>query len=106
MERAEEEVGNRQEVAGPDAVRVVMQEGGPGLARVSRRPSAPQVLLDGRFGDVDVQLEQFTTDPFSTPRVVGRGHLAHERDGLRCNGWSMRRCGGVTSLGIWPRISP
>src|ERR1035437_1303201 len=95
MDGAEEQVGNRQEVAGPDAVRVVVQEGGPALARASRRADAAQVLLDGPLGDPDLQLEQLTTDAFSAPDAIGCSHLLDERDGLGCDGWPMGRCGGT-----------
>jgi hypothetical protein len=58
-QRAEQQVGDRQEVASPDVLRVVAQEGGPGLAGVMWRPRSSQILLDGRLGDADAQLQQF-----------------------------------------------
>ena len=74
---------------------MVVQEGGPALARAARRAGAAQVLLNGRFGDANVQFEQLTTDAFSAPCAVDCGHLADEHDGLGCDGWPMCRCGGT-----------
>jgi len=38
------------------------------------------VALDGGFGDVDVQLEQFTSNPFGTPGAISGSHFADQRD--------------------------
>jgi hypothetical protein len=95
MDGTEEQVGNRQEVAGPDALCMVVQEGGPALTRAARRADAAQVLLDGRFGDPDLQVEQLTTNAFSAPGTVGCGHLPDERDGLGRDGRPMCQRGGT-----------
>jgi len=61
-DRAEEAVGDGQEVAGPDRVSVVAQERRPGLPRTSRRAGVAPVPLDGRRGDADTDLEEFAPD--------------------------------------------
>ena len=54
-------------VTGPDLLRMSVQKGCPGLPMWSSRAHLSQVLLDRAFTDVDTELEQFATDPLSSP---------------------------------------
>ena len=80
-ERTEEEVRDGQEVAGPDLMCMVMQEGGPRLRGGSCAFRA-HVLLNGAFGDVNAQLEQFSANALGSPQAIVPGHGFDQRDGL------------------------
>ena len=72
-QRAEEKVGDREEVAGPGVGGVVLQEGGLRLPARARGVGAAQVRLDGALGHAQAQLAQFTADAFRAPAwVLGR----------------------------------
>ncbi len=79
----EEQVRDRQEVAGPDIGGVIAQERRPRLAGSTRRTRRAHVLLDGPLGDADIQLEHLPADALGAPRPIGAGHLLDQRDGLR-----------------------
>lgn len=55
-EGVEEEIRDGQKVARPDLVRVVVQEGRPGLRGRTCTPLS-HVFLNGAFGDTDTQFE-------------------------------------------------
>jgi len=59
---AEPEVADFDEVTGPDASRLLTQEGGPQLAVRRGAASLAQVTLDGSLGDGDAELR-------SSPRM-------------------------------------
>jgi len=87
VQRAEEQVGDRQEIAGPDLVGVVAEEGRPRLPARARGAMAAQVGLDGALRHADAEFAQFAADPLCPPEwVVGR-HLPDQGDGL---GWERR----------------
>lgn len=56
-ERPKQEVGDLEEVAGPGLVRVIVQEGGPGLASLLPRSSMAHMLLDRASTHLDAQRE-------------------------------------------------
>jgi len=74
VDRAEPGVVELQEIAGPDLVRVVPEEGPPGLALLPARAHGPHVPLDRPLAYADAELEQFAADPFGAPEPVGGGH--------------------------------
>lgn len=80
-ERAEEEVGDRQEVARPDVVCMVLQEGRPCLRGGKYTPLSP-VFLDGAFGDTNPQFEQLPADTLHTPQAIVQRHRLDQRDRL------------------------
>ncbi len=63
VERAEAQVGDREEVAGPDVRGVVPQEGRSRLAARARDAGDGQVGLDRPLGDAEPQLLEFAADP-------------------------------------------
>jgi len=67
-ERAEEQIGDREEVAGPHVGGVIAQEGGPRLPARERSTVAGQVGPDGALGDAQPQLQEFAADAFGPPR--------------------------------------
>jgi hypothetical protein len=73
----EEESLNREEVAGPDHRRVILEEGTP---RLRRRPPTCQIDIppDGLAADVEPQVEELTSDVLSAPEPVLPGHPADE----------------------------
>ena len=71
---------NHSEIASPDVVNVVLQEGVPGLP--SLLAYLGHVLLDGAFADFDPQFEQFSTDAFCTPQEILPGYLLDQLDGF------------------------
>ena len=82
VDRAEPGVVELQDIAGPDVVRVVPDEGPPGLAVLSARTDGPHVLLDRPLAHADAELEQFAADPFGAPQPVGSGHGLDQVDEL------------------------
>jgi hypothetical protein len=80
-ERAEEQVGDWQEVTGPDLMRMGVEKGGPPL-RGGPHAMLSHVLLDSPLGDVYAYLEQFATDAFSSPQAIVSGHGLKQRDRL------------------------
>ena len=70
VDRAEPGVVELQEIADPDVVRVVPEEGPPGLAVLPARTDGPHVLLDRPLAHADAELEQFAADPFGAPQPV------------------------------------
>ena len=79
-----EQVSNWQEVARPDLVRMVVQEGGPRLRRGSYAPWS-HVFLDGAFREVNAQFEQFPTDALGSPQTIVQRHRLDQHDGLGRN---------------------
>ena len=82
VDRAEPGVGELQDIAGPDVVRVVPEEGPPGLAVLPARTDGPHVLLDRPLAHADAEREQFAADPFGAPQPVGSGHGLDQVDEL------------------------
>jgi hypothetical protein len=71
-DRAEKEVVALDEIAGPDVLGVILDEGGPGLA--ARLASAgPHVLLDRSPAHADANLEQLATDALGSPEMIPGG---------------------------------
>jgi hypothetical protein len=71
-QRAKEEVCDLQEVTRPHIFRMVLQEGGPGLSSPPWCASMPHIFLNGSFRDVHAQLQQLTTNTFSSPEPILR----------------------------------
>ena len=82
VDRAEPGVVELQDIAGPDVVRVVPEEGPPGLAVLPARTDGPHVLLDRPLAHADAEREQFAADPFGAPQPVGSGHGLDQVDEL------------------------
>jgi len=61
-ERAEEEVSNLQEIAGPNLSSMIVQECGPILSSRSRDARLPHIFLDRSLTYANIQLEQLTTN--------------------------------------------
>jgi len=83
--RAEQEVGDREEVAGPGLRGVVAQERRPGLPGAVRRAGAAHMPLDRGLGDADTDLEQLPPDALGTPQPIRGGQLPDQRDRLGRN---------------------
>ena len=56
-QRPKPEIGDLKDVAGPYLMRMVVEEGGPSLARSLGRSSVAHTLLDRAFTHLDAQLE-------------------------------------------------
>ena len=74
-QRAEEEIGDREEVAGPDLLSMGVEEGLPGLPTWPGGAYGSHVLLNGPLADAYPQLEQFASDALCSPEPVVPGHL-------------------------------
>src|SRR5262249_3604669 len=86
-ERPEERIMGLEEIAGPDVLGVIAEEGRPGLPPGAWGPPPPHVSLHGAFRDRDAELEQLAPDPLGTPQpVVG----CDPRDQLDRLGWDLR----------------
>jgi hypothetical protein len=73
VEQFEADHGHDKQVRGDNSSCMVAQEGRPTLTRSSG--AFDHVLGDGRFGDLDPELEQLAMDPRSSPEPVGSAHL-------------------------------
>ena len=78
-----------KEVAGPDLVGMVPQEGGPGLGGCPWTASQTDVLEDGSRANRNAEFEEFAGDTFSAPANVVEEHLLDESDNGSGGRWSM-----------------
>jgi len=83
-EGTEQQVSDWQEVARPDLMCMVVQERGPRLRGGSDSPLS-HVFLDGAFGDVNAQFEQFPADALGSPQAIVTRHRFDQSDGLGSN---------------------
>src|SRR5215472_10581976 len=90
-QRAEEEIGDREEVAGPDLLSMGVEEGLPGLSTWPGGAHGSHVLLNGPLADAYPQLEQFASDALCSPESVVPGHLLNQGHRL-CGEFRLRRC--------------
>ena len=70
------------EVAAPDVVGVVLDEGRPPLAATAVLADGAHVLLHGPLADLDAELQELAPDPFGPPKSVLGRHLPDQADGL------------------------
>jgi hypothetical protein len=92
VQRLEGECRYREQVARPEVVSMVAQEGAPGLARCVRW-SSPAVAPDGTIADDDAQLEQLASHALEAPPSVLAGHgpdeVVHLGAEMRTAAWGM-----------------
>ena len=69
-----EEVRYVDKATSPYAFGLGAEKGGPSLPERVWPTCAPQILLNGPLGDVDVQLQEFTSDALRTPERISSGH--------------------------------
>jgi len=81
-ERAKKQIGHLQEIAGPHVFCVIAQKRRPVLSSRSPDANISHIVLDGPLTHVNIQLEQFPTDAFSSPEPVILRHLLDQGDGL------------------------
>ena len=84
-DRLEEEVMKLEEVTSPGVCGMVPEEGRPGLTIWTRRSCLSHVPLDRPFRDVNIKLQQFSTNSVGAPQSVVNGHLLNQRNRLRCD---------------------
>ena len=82
-QRAVAQVGDVEEIAGPDVLGVIAQEGAPRLPSRERGTGAAQVGLDGALGHVDAQLAELAPDPLGTPEWILGCHSPDQGDRFR-----------------------
>jgi hypothetical protein len=82
-ERSKAEISHLQKVAGPDICCVIAQKGRPLLSCGLKGTNVPHVLLNGQLAHVNVQFQEFSTNPLSTPESILRRHLSNQGDGFR-----------------------
>jgi hypothetical protein len=71
-ERLEEQVMDLEEVAGPDLLGMVPEEGGSGLAARTVRMRLTHISFDGPLRDLDIELRPVTFDAYSLTRTGQR----------------------------------
>jgi hypothetical protein len=78
------DIANGDEVARPRAV--ISKKGSPSLAVGGSRWTRPNhVFLNGAFGKVNAEFEQFTSDSLRSPKAILRRHTPNECDHLVCD---------------------
>jgi hypothetical protein len=90
-ERSKEQIGDLEEVAGPDLCGVIAQKGRPLLALWLVGANRPHVLLDSALAQTNAQFQEFTPDPFSPPESILFRHLSDQGDGLSGDLWLMSK---------------
>ncbi len=90
--RTEKQVGDWEKVTGPDLLCMSAQEGCPGLPMWSSRAHVSHVFLDCAFTDVNIELEQFATDPLGSPQSVVPGHVLDQDHDLCSYLWFASSC--------------
>jgi len=80
-EWSKEQIGDLQEVTGPDLCGVSAQEGAPLLPSWLLCANIPHVLLDRPLAHTQAQFQEFPANPFSTPKPIVLGHLSDQGDG-------------------------
>jgi hypothetical protein len=97
-ESAEQGIVGLKEVASPDLMGVIAQEGCPSLLGRQWSADAVDVLLDGCSADPQTEFEQFALDASCAPAPVLGGHLHDEcHEGLRDRrAMSLLVCIGLT----------
>src|SRR5258706_5564611 len=70
-------------VTSPDICRVITQKGRPLLSSWLGSANEPHVLLDGALADMNIQFQEFPTNPLSSPEAILRCHLSDQQDGFR-----------------------
>jgi hypothetical protein len=74
-QRTEEEIRDREEVAGPDLLSMRVQEGIPPLSSWPCGTHGSHILLNRTFADAKTQLKQLAPDPLRSPQSVIPGHF-------------------------------
>ncbi len=84
--RSKEQVGDLEEITGPDLCGVGVHKGRPLLAPWLLGANSSHVLLDGALADAKAQFQQFSPNPFGAPEPIVLRHLSDQGDrfgGLR-----------------------
>ncbi len=81
-ERAKKQIGHLQEIAGPHVFCVIAQQRRPVLSSRSPDANMSHRFLNGPLTHANIQLEQFPTDAFGSPKSVLLCHLLDQGDGL------------------------
>ena len=79
---SEEAIVGLNEVASPDVRGMILQECSPSLTGRSKCPKFAQIRLDSVLSDSGGELEQLSSDPFSTPDRILGCHLLDQIDRL------------------------
>src|SRR5947199_7181515 len=69
-------------VTGPDLSCMIAQKRAPLLPSWLLCANGPHVLLNGALADADAQFQEFSANPFSTPKPILSGHLLDRGDGF------------------------
>ena len=68
IDLAKEKIDNWQEIASPDIVGMVVKKGSPVLTGRASRPSFAHIFQNSAFGNLNLELEEFTPYSLSTPK--------------------------------------
>src|SRR5215472_5358908 len=79
-ERSKKQIGDLEEVTGPDLCGVSAQKGGPLLASWLMPANTSHILLDRALADAQSQFQQFPTNALSSPQPIVLGHLPDQGD--------------------------
>jgi hypothetical protein len=80
IDLAKEQIDDGQEIARPNVLGVVFQEGRPILTGSLPRPNLAHAFLNGGCGDLDALLDEFAVDALSSPEDILLGHLLDPSD--------------------------
>ena len=81
-ERPKEQIGDLEEVAGPDLCGVSAEKRAPLLLSWLLCANRPHVLLNGALTHPKAQFQELSTNPFSTPESIFFRHFSDQGDGF------------------------
>ncbi len=82
-ERPKEQIGDLQEITGPDRSCMVAQKGLPLLTSWLLGANCPHILLDRPLAHSQAQFQQFSTNALSSPEPIVLRHLPDQGDRFR-----------------------
>ena len=94
--RPKEQIGDLQEVTGPDLIGVRAQKDRLLLTSWLVRANSSGILLDGALTHMHPQFQEFIANPLGTPKPILSGHLPDQGNGF-LGYFGLVRCGlGLT----------
>jgi len=81
-EWSKEQIGDVQEIAGPDLFGMGVQKRAPLLTSWLVGSNSSPIFLEGALTDMDAQFPQVPTNPFSAPESIVLRHLPDQGAGF------------------------
>ncbi len=83
IDGSEEQADHGQKVTRPHVFGMILEKNRPSFTWRTGRTRQAQILPNGRYGDLNVQFEQFSTDGFCAPEHGFLGHMLNQANCFR-----------------------